>query len=62
MSLDFKEFQVDNPDAWKDRILKELKGKPYESLVWNHPEGMEVEPNSSEGQTAENKGFPGKFP
>lgn len=62
MSLDFKEFPADNPEAWKDRILKELKGKPYEALVWNHPEGMQVKPNSSKGEAAENAGFPGKFP
>tara|TARA_B100000768_G_scaffold181352_1_gene203975 strand:+ start:10866 stop:12200 length:1335 start_codon:yes stop_codon:yes gene_type:complete len=62
MSLDFKEFLADNPKAWKDRILKELKGKPYESLVWDHPEGMQVNPNSFKGEVSENNGFPGKFP
>jgi methylmalonyl-CoA mutase len=62
MSLDFKEFLADNPEAWKDRILKELKGKPYEALVWDHPEGMQVNPNSFKGEVSENKGFPGKFP
>ncbi len=62
MSLDFKEFQADNHEAWKERILKELKGKPFDTLVWNHPEGMEVNPNASVGDEKENHGFPGKFP
>ncbi len=60
MSLDFKEFLADTPESWKARILKELKGKPYESLVWNHPEGFNIEPNHT--PTIKNEGFPGEFP
>ncbi len=29
---------------WKEKVLKDLKGKDYESLVWRTDEGMEVEP------------------
>lgn len=62
MSLDFNEFLADSTEAWKERILKELKGKPFEALVWNNPEGMKVNPNYSAGSEKENHGLPGKFP
>lgn len=60
MSLDFNEFEADSPENWRARIEKELKGKPFENLVWNHPEGFDVEPNQS--FKSDNEGVPGKFP
>ncbi len=60
MSLDFNEFSADSPEKWRARIEKELKGKPFENLVWNHTEDFQVEPNQS--FKSDNKGVPGKFP
>ncbi len=60
MSLDFNEFTADFPENWRARIEKELKGKPFENLVWKHPAGFEVNPNQSFHK--DNEGVPGKFP
>lgn len=31
-------------EAWQEKVLKDLKGKPYEKLFWNTPDGFEIEP------------------
>jgi methylmalonyl-CoA mutase len=40
----FKEFEVGNKEGWKSQLLRELKDKPYESLIWNSIEGFSAEP------------------
>jgi len=60
MNLDFSEFSADSEKSWKQRIEKELKGKPFENLVWNHSDGFNVNPNQS--FITDNSGVPGKFP
>lgn len=37
-------FRADSTDAWKERVLKELKDKPYEDyLTWQSLDGFEIE-------------------
>ncbi len=41
----FFEFPPVSPNDWKEKILKDLKGKDYQkNLVWETPEGIKVEP------------------
>ena len=40
----FSDFGPVNKQHWKEQVLKELKGKPYESLLWKLPEGLALEP------------------
>lgn len=56
----FSDFQHTDFETWKQQLLKDLKGKPYESIVWNSPEGITVDPayfhtteNSSESNSNE---------
>jgi methylmalonyl-CoA mutase len=40
----FEEFKSASHADWKNQIIKDLKGEPYESLVWNHDNGFVIEP------------------
>lgn len=40
----FSDFSPINKQQWKEQVLKELKGKPYESLQWKLAEGLVLEP------------------
>lgn len=40
----FSEFSPVTMEAWQEKVLKDLKGKPYEKLFWNTPDGFEMEP------------------
>lgn len=40
----FDEFEPVSAAQWKQQILKDLKGAPYENLVWKNPNGFGVEP------------------
>lgn len=42
--LDFNEFNATDFETWKSRVMKELGDKPYDSLVWNMGDGIEVPP------------------
>ncbi len=33
-----------NPEAWKDQATKELKGKPFENLLWELEPGITMQP------------------
>ena len=39
----FSEFSATTKEQWKEQVLKELKGKPYDSLIWNK-DGLQIEP------------------
>lgn len=40
----FLDFRPLEKQQWKEQVIKDLKGKPYESLLWKLPEGFELEP------------------
>ncbi len=40
----FQEFPPVSIEEWKQKIIKDLKGKPYESLLWEAEEGIILEP------------------
>lgn len=40
----FSEFKPAGAAEWKQQIIKDLKGAPYERLVWQNRNGFEVEP------------------
>lgn len=49
MSLDtydsiFDQFPAVSSDEWKNKILKDLKGEPFDKLIWNSKEGIDVLP------------------
>ena len=61
----FAEFPPVSPQQWKEKILQDLKGKPYEKLITRMDEGFEVQPfYQKEDVKALSflKGMPGRFP
>ncbi len=41
----FSEFSPVNKEAWKQQVMKDLKGKDFEAnLLWNTAEGLVIEP------------------
>ena len=40
----FSEFKPVSAAGWKQQIIKDLKGAPYENLVWHNQNGFDVEP------------------
>src|SRR5436190_13117526 len=40
----FSEFSETDASDWKQTILKDLKGEPFETLVWHNPNGFDVLP------------------
>ncbi len=38
------EFPSVSPQDWKQKIIEELKSKPYEDLIWRKKEGFDVQP------------------
>lgn len=40
----FSDFPPVSKEKWKSSIEKELKGKPFDSLIWKTDEGFEVHP------------------
>ncbi len=40
----FSEFQAVNSNEWKEKMLQDLKGLPYEKLIWKSNERIEVKP------------------
>lgn len=40
----FEEFKPTSAQDWKNQIIKELKGEPYENLIWKNENGFDVNP------------------
>ena len=40
----FNEFSPKSLQEWNEKIITDLKGKDYESLIWESPEGIKVTP------------------
>lgn len=40
----FSDFSPVTMEAWQEKVLKDLKGKPYEKLFWRTADGFEMEP------------------
>lgn len=40
----FSNFPSVSPEQWKQKIIEELKGKPFEDLIWRTKEGFDVQP------------------
>lgn len=40
----FSEFNTASAQAWKNQIIKDLKGAAFEKLVWKNPNGFDVQP------------------
>lgn len=40
----FDEFSAVTPQQWKDKIIADLKGKDYNTLIWKTREGIDVKP------------------
>lgn len=58
-------FPAVSQQAWRERVEKELRGTPYESLVSTLPGGIEVQPlytGRSRGDGADPRGLPGVAP
>lgn len=51
-SLNFDEFSPSTYDDWKKRVLKELKDRPFDSLLVETNDGLQIEP----GYTADHHG------
>src|ERR1043165_611891 len=40
----FQELSETGATAWKQPIERDLKGEPYDALVWRNPNGFEIKP------------------
>lgn len=40
----FQDFSTATAEDWKNKIIKDLKGEPFEKLIWHSKEGIEVLP------------------
>lgn len=40
----FTEFPSTTAANWKDQLMKDLKGEPFENLVWQNENGFNVQP------------------
>jgi methylmalonyl-CoA mutase len=40
----FQDFEKSSAIDWKNQIIKELKGKPFENLISKTPEGISIQP------------------
>jgi hypothetical protein len=38
------DFPPVSSDEWKEKIIKDLRGKPFEDLIRKNKEGIEVKP------------------
>lgn len=60
--IDFSEFSPLSKAEWKEKVLKDLKGKDYESLVWETDSGFSLEPYYTAEEVGRSTGNPGEFP
>ena len=44
MDRDFSSNKAADLDEWKSAVERELRGKPFDSLFWNSPEGIGIKP------------------
>jgi len=62
----FKEFSPVSKKEWKEQVVKDLKGKPFDKLIWKTYENIDIEPfyTDSDLQTLEHqiKSRPGEDP
>lgn len=58
----FSEFSPVTMEAWQAKVLKDLKGKPYEKLFWNTPDGFEMEPMLVANPANSRSTIPGQAP
>jgi len=47
----FEEFSPVSKEQWKERLIQELKGSDYETIVWQTPDGFSQEPWYSPAET-----------
>lgn len=40
----FPEFPATSATDWKDQLTKDLKGEPYEDLIWKNENGFNIQP------------------
>ena len=40
----FSEFTAISQEEWMEKVLADLKGRPYEKLFWRHPSGLVTNP------------------
>src|SRR4051812_11756067 len=40
----FSEFKPATAGDWKNQLVKDVKGEPYENLVWQNENGFSVQP------------------
>ncbi len=40
----FQQFPATSAEAWKEKIIKDLKGEAFDKLIWHTQEGIEVLP------------------
>lgn len=40
----FPEFPATSATEWKDQLTKDLKGEPYEGLIWKNENGFNIQP------------------
>ncbi|MFZ6052374.1 methylmalonyl-CoA mutase subunit beta [Halocola ammonii] len=60
--LSFNEFSALSKEQWKEKVLKDLKGKAYESIIWENENGFSLEPYFSAEEVDLSQGVPGEFP
>ncbi len=61
----FPDFEPVTRRQWIDRMIQDLKGLPYEKLIWKSPEGIPVEPVYTRENIETLSGpdsLPGEFP
>lgn len=60
----FGEFSAPAPDAWRRQAEAELKGKPYERLLWSPEAGIQLPPLFGPGEAGAPglSAAPGNFP
>lgn len=61
----FKDFLTVSPSEWKNKIEKDLKGKPFEHLKWELTNGISLAPFFTRQDIDESPGItidPGQFP
>lgn len=54
----FSEFSAISQEEWMEKVLADLKGKPYEKLFWKHPSGLVTAPMAM--NTSPSGGLPGQ--
>lgn len=48
----FSDFKPNTAAEWKSQLIRDLKGEPYENLIWHNENGLKIQPfYTSEDQT-----------